>query len=58
MEFHADSLMLHAYFSFVLPNDVEMEEVRDLRHYEREPYNLILLHGRVRRDSHSVDLSG
>ena len=51
MEFHADSIMQHAYFSFILPNDVEMEEVRDLRHYEREPYNLILLHGLTGTDT-------
>lgn len=51
MEFHAGSLMQHTNFSFVFPNDVEMEEVRDLRHYEREPYNLILLHGLTGTDT-------
>ena len=51
MEFHAESIMQHANLSFVLPNDVEMEEVRDLRHYERETFNLILLHGLTGTDT-------
>ena len=51
MEFHADSIMQHTYFSFVFPNDVEMEEVRDQRHYERETRNLILLHGLTGTDT-------
>ena len=51
MEFHADSIMQHANFTFVLPNDVEMAEVRDLKYYEREPYNLILLHGLTGTDT-------
>ena len=51
MEFHADSIMQHANFTFVLPNDVEMEEVRDKRHYDREPVNLILLHGLTGTDT-------
>ena len=51
MEFHAQSIMQHANFTFVLPNDVEMEEVRDKRHYDREPYNLILLHGLTGTDT-------
>lgn len=51
MEFHADSLMQHTNFSFVFPNDVEMEEVRDLQHYERDPRNLILLHGLTGTDT-------
>ena len=45
MEFHARSIMQHTNFSFVIPNDVEMEEVSDKSHYDREPKNLILLHG-------------
>lgn len=45
MEFHAYSIMQHANFTFAIANDVPMEEVRDLRHYERETHNLILLHG-------------
>ena len=32
MEFHAQSIMQHTNFSFVLPNDVEMAEVRQPRH--------------------------
>ena len=51
MEFHADSIMQHANFCFVLPNDVEMEEVKDLRHYDRPPMNLILLHGLTGTDT-------
>ena len=51
MEFHSQELMLHTNFSFVLPNDVEMEEVFDLRHYDREPMNLILLHGLTGTDT-------
>jgi S-formylglutathione hydrolase FrmB len=51
MEFHARTIMQHANFSFVLPNDVEMEEVFDLKHYERDPMNLILLHGLTGTDT-------
>ena len=51
MEFHADSIMQHANFAFVIANDVWMEEVVDLRHYDREPYNLILLHGLTGTDT-------
>lgn len=51
MEFHADSIMQHANFSFVLPNDVEMEEVYDHSYYDREPMNLILLHGLTGTDT-------
>lgn len=51
MEFHALSIMQHANFTFVLPNDVEMPEVRDKRYYDREPYNLILLHGLTGTDT-------
>ena len=51
MEFHAQSIMQHANFCFVLPNDVEMEEVYDLRHYDRDPMNLILLHGLTGTDT-------
>lgn len=43
--------MQHTNFSFVIANDVNMEEVRDLRHYDREPYNLILLHGLTGTDT-------
>ena len=51
MEFHSQSIMLHTNFSFILPNDVEMDEVRDKRHYDREPMNLILLHGLTGTDT-------
>lgn len=51
MEFHAETIMQHANFSFVLPNDVAMEEVFDLRHYDRDPMNLILLHGLTGTDT-------
>ena len=51
MEFHAQSNMLHSSFCFVLPNDVEMEEVRDLRHYDRPTKTLILLHGLTGTDT-------
>ena len=51
MEFHADTIMQHANFSFVLPNDVYMEEVKDLRHYDRPPKTLLLLHGLTGTDT-------
>ena len=51
MEFHADTIMQHANFAFVLANDAWMEEVRDLRHYDRDTYNLILLHGLTGTDT-------
>ena len=51
MEFHAESIMQHANFCFVLPNDVNMEEVYDLRHYDRPTRSLILLHGLTGTDS-------
>lgn len=51
MEFHADSIMQHANFCFVLPNDVFMEEVKDKRHYERPTKSLILLHGLTGTDT-------
>ena len=51
MEFHARTIMQHANFSFVLPNDVEMEEVFDKTHYERDTMNLILLHGLTGTDT-------
>ncbi len=51
MEFHAESIMQHANFSFVLPNDVNMEEVKDLRFYDRPPKSLILLHGLTGTDT-------
>ena len=51
MEFHAQSIMQHANFAYVLPNDVEMAEVRDPRHYERPTKSLILLHGLTGTDT-------
>ena len=51
MEFHAQTIMQHASFSFVLPNDVEMAEVREPRHYERPTKTLILLHGLTGTDT-------
>ncbi len=51
MEFHADTIMQHANFSFVLPNDVEMEEVKDKRYYDRPTKSLILLHGLTGTDT-------
>ena len=51
MEFHAQSIMQHANFAFVLANDVYMEEVRNPKHYERETRNLILLHGLTGTDT-------
>ena len=51
MEFHARTIMQHANFAFSLSNDVQMEEVFDRRHYDREPLNLILLHGLTGTDT-------
>ncbi len=51
MEFHAQTIMQHANFAFVLPNDVEMEEVREPRHYDRPTKSLILLHGLTGTDT-------
>ncbi len=51
MEFHAQTIMQHASFSFVLPNDVEMAEVRGPRHYEYPTKTLILLHGLTGADT-------
>lgn len=51
MEFHADTIMQHANFSFVLPNDVTPEEAGEARHYERPAKTLILLHGLTGTDT-------
>jgi S-formylglutathione hydrolase FrmB len=51
MEFHANSIMQHANFSFVIGNDVYMPEVKDLKHYDREKRNLFLLHGLTGTDT-------
>ena len=51
MEFHAESIMQHANFAFVLPNDVAWPEVKDKRHYSRPPKSLVLLHGLTGTDT-------
>ena len=51
MEFHSQTMMLHANFTFILPNDVAMVEVENRKHYERGPVNLILLHGLTGTDT-------
>ena len=51
MEFHAESIMQHANFAFAIANDAPMPEVRDIRHYDRETCNLILLHGLTGTDT-------
>ena len=51
MEFHADTIMQHANFSFVLPNDVTPEERGEAKHYARAPKTLILLHGLTGTDT-------
>ena len=51
MEFHADSIMQHTNFSFVLPNDFVMEEILDPHHYDRPAKSLILLHGLTGTDT-------
>ena len=51
MEFHAESIMQHTSFCFVLPNDVSMEEVKDPRHYDRPTKSLVLLHGLTGTDT-------
>ncbi len=51
MEFHADTIMQHANFSFVLPNDVTPEERGAKKHYSRAPKTLILLHGLTGTDT-------
>ena len=51
MEFHAESIMQHANFAFVLPSDVYEPEIKDRRHYARPPKSLILLHGLTGTDT-------
>ena len=51
MEFHADTIMQHTNFCFVLPNDFIMEEIKDPSHYDRPPKSLILLHGLTGTDT-------
>ena len=51
MEFHAESIMQHTNFCFVLPNDFVMEEIKDPANYERPAKSLILLHGLTGTDT-------
>lgn len=51
MEFHAESIMQHANFAYILPYDMPMEEVKEPKYYEREPKSLILLHGLTGTDT-------
>ncbi len=51
MEFHAQSIMQHTNFTFVLPNDVHVPDIKDLRHYDRPTKSLILLHGLTGTDT-------
>ena len=51
MEFHADTIMQHTNFSFVIPNDFIIEEIKDPRHYDRPTKSLILLHGLTGTDT-------
>ena len=51
MEFHADTIMQHTNFTFVLPNDFVMEEIRNPAHYDRPTRSLTLLHGLTGTDT-------
>ena len=51
MEFHADTIMQHTNFSFVLPNDVYTPEIKNLHYYDRPTKTLILLHGLTGTDT-------
>lgn len=51
MEFHADSIMQHTNFSFVIPNDFIIEEIKNPAHYDRPTKTLILLHGLTGTDT-------
>ena len=51
MEFHSEALMQHANFSFVLPYDTPMPEVKEPKYYERPTKSLILLHGLTGTDT-------
>ena len=52
MEFHADTIMQHTNFSFVLPTDFTDEEVQNSVYYDRPAKSLILLHRTVLRSCH------
>lgn len=51
MEFHARTIKQHTNFSFVLPNDIEMEEVFKKEYYKRKTKSIILLHGLTGTDT-------
>ena len=51
MEFHADTIMQHTNFSFVIPNDFIMEEIKKPEYYDRPAKSLILLHGLTGTDT-------
>ena len=51
MEFHADTIMQHTNFSFVIPNDFIIEEIKEPRYYDRPAKSLILLHGLTGTDT-------
>ncbi len=51
MEFHANSIMQHANFTFVLPVDMPEDEIKNKQYYERPPKSLILLHGLTGTDT-------
>ena len=51
MEFHADTILQHTNFSFVLPTDFVMEEIKNPVHYGRPAKSLILLHGLTGTDT-------
>ena len=56
MEFHADSIMQHTNFSFVIPNDFIIEEIKNPRHYDRPTKSLILPAARTDRNRHRLAL--
>ena len=51
MEFHADTIMQHTSFSFVLPTDSIIEEIKNPAYYDRPAKSLILLHGLTGTDT-------
>ena len=51
MEFHADTIMQHTNFCFVLPTDFIIEEIKNPAYYDRPAKSLILLHGLTGTDT-------
>ena len=51
MEFHAHTIMQHTNFSFVLPTDSIIEEIKNPAYYDRPAKALILLHGLTGTDT-------